>query len=240
MKIFYKNERIAKRIARSGYCSRRNAEILIKNGKVKVNGTTILKCNINVSPNDIVHINEKLIIKDNKTRIWLYHKKKGFLVTNKDNRGRPNIFNDVQKKLKCRVISVGRLDFNSEGLILLTNDGNFARQLELPKNNIERIYKVRFYGKISYENIKTLQKGIFIDGQKYKPIEVEMNEQKNKNVWAKISLKEGKNREIRKIMAHFGCTVNRLIRISYGPFALKDLRPGELNELKENTINKGL
>ena len=238
MKFIFKNERIAKRIAQSGYCSRREAETLIKNGKVKLNGAKILKCNVNVSSNDIIHINEKLIIKKNRIRIWLYHKKKGFLVTNKDNMGRPNIFDEIKQKVKCRTISVGRLDFNSEGLILLTNNGNLARQLELPKNNIERTYKVRFYGNLDYKITQTLQKGISINGQKYKPIKVEMNEQKNKNVWAKLTLREGKNREIRKIMAYFGCTVNRLIRISFGSFVLKDLKPGEINELKTDTINK--
>lgn len=238
MKIFSKGERIAKRIAQSGYCSRRDAEILIKKGKVKLNGSIILKCNINVNLTDIIQINNKLVLRNNKIRIWAYHKRRGFLVTNRDDKNRPNIFDDIKSKIKSRVISVGRLDFNSEGLILLTNNGNLARKLELPSNNIERTYKVRFYGKIDYNIIKTLQEGISIKGQKYKSIKLEIDQQKNKNVWAKISLKEGKNREIRKILSHFGCTVNKLKRISYGPFFLNNLKPGQLVEIDASKTTK--
>ena len=146
MKIFSNNDRIAKRIAQSGYCSRRAAEKLIISGKVKLNGSKILKCNINVNSKDVIHIDDKLLTRKDKTRVWLYYKRRGFLVTNNDIKGRPNIFDDIKNKIKYRVISVGRLDFNSEGLIILTNNGDLARKLELPKNNIERTYKVKIYG----------------------------------------------------------------------------------------------
>lgn len=238
MKIFSNNDRIAKRIAQSGYCSRRAAEKLIISGKVKLNGSKILKCNINVNSKDVIHIDDKLLTRKDKTRVWLYYKRRGFLVTNNDIKGRPNIFDDIKNKIKYRVISVGRLDFNSEGLIILTNNGDLARKLELPKNNIERTYKVKIYGDLKYGVIDILKKGISINGLTYKTIKLEIGEKKNKNVWIKMSLIEGKNREIRKIMSHFGCKVNRLIRVGYGPFILKDLKPGQINEINNNALNK--
>ena len=200
------NERIAKKIANSGLCSRREAERLINNGCVKLNGNVIKNCNINV--------------------------------TTKDIQERPNIFDEIKLKVNKRLISIGRLDFNSEGLLLLTNNGDFARKLELPQNKFQRTYKVRIFGTIDNKIKDQLKNGIIVNSIKYKPIELQLEEEKGKNRWLTMRLYEGKNREIRKIMEHFNCTVNRLIRISYGPFNLKDLKPGQLTELKYKNFNK--
>tara|TARA_B100001057_G_C22821938_1_gene939767 strand:+ start:1070 stop:1798 length:729 start_codon:yes stop_codon:yes gene_type:complete len=232
------NERIAKKIASSGICSRREAERLINNGNVKLNGNVIKKCNINVTTKDIIEVNNQILKEKEKVRLWLYYKKKGFLVTTKDIKERPNIFNEIKFKVNKRLISIGRLDFNSEGLLLLTNNGDFARKLELPQNKFQRTYKVRIFGNINNKVKDLLKNGIKVNGIKYKPIELELGKEKGQNKWLTMKLYEGKNREIRKIMDHFGCTVNRLIRISYGPFNLKDLKPGQLTELKLKNFTK--
>ena len=232
------NERIAKKIANSGLCSRREAEHLIKNGSVKLNGNIIENCNINVTTKDIIEVNNQKLKEKGKVRLWLYYKKKGFLVTTKDVRKRPNIFDEIKLKVNIRLISIGRLDFNSEGLLLLTNNGDFARKLELPQNKFQRTYKVRIFGIINNKIKDQIKNGIIVDGIKYKPIKIELEEEKGKNRWLTMTLYEGKNKEIRKIMAHFGCTVNRLIRLSYGPFNLKNLKPGQLTELKYKNFNK--
>ena len=142
------NERIAKKIANSGLCSRREAERLINNGCVKLNGNVIKNCNTNVTTKDIIEVNNQKLKEKEKVRLWLYYKKKGFLVTTKDTQGRPNIFDEIKLKVNKRLISIGRLDFNSEGLLLLTNNGDFARKLELPQNKFQRTYKVRIFGTI--------------------------------------------------------------------------------------------
>ena len=232
------NERIAKKIANSGLCSRREAEHLIKNGSVKLNGNIIKNCNTNVTTKDIIEINNQRLKAKEKIKLWLYYKKKGFLVTTKDARGRPNIFDEIKLKVNIRLISIGRLDFNSEGLILLTNNGDFARKLELPQNKFQRTYKVRIFGIINNKIKDQIKNGIRVDGIQYKPIKIELEEEKGKNRWLTMTLYEGKNREIRKIMAHFGFTVNKLIRLSYGPFNLKNLKPGQLTELKFKNFNK--
>ena len=219
------NERIAKKIANSGLCSRREAERLINNGCVKLNGNVIKNCNINVTTKDIIEVNNQKLKAKEKLNFG-YIIKKGFLVTTKDTQGRPNIFDEIKLKVNKRLISIGRLDFNSEGLLLLTNNGDFARKLELPKNRFQRTYKVRIFGTINNKIKDLLKNGIIVNGIKYKPIELELEEKKGKNRWLTMKLHEGKNREIRKIMNHFGCTVNKLIRISYGPFNLKTLNLG--------------
>ncbi len=240
MKFTLETKRIAKRIAESGLCSRREAEELIKKGKVNLNGNLIQDCNINVNNYDKIKVNGHEIKKKEKIRIWLYYKKKGFLVTTKDKQKRPNIFDEIKHKIGKRLISVGRLDFNSEGLLLLTNNGDFARKLELPKNNFKRTYRVRIFGTLNNEIENVLKNGIVIDGIKYKSIDVFTENQKGKNMWLTMTLKEGKNREIRKIMNFFGCSVNRLIRVSYGPFNLNSLKPGEIKEFKKNNFIKKL
>ena len=232
------NERIAKKIAHSGLCSRREAERLINKGSVKLNGKIIKNCNINVTAKDTIEVNNQKLKEKEKARLWLYYKKKGFLVTTKDIKKRPNIFDEIKLKFNKRLISVGRLDFNSEGLLLLTNNGDLARKLELPQNKFQRTYKVRIFGTIDNKVKGLLKNGITLNGIKYKSIELELEEEKGKNRWLTMRLHEGKNREIRKIMNHFGCTVNRLIRISYGPFNLKDIKPGQLTELKFKNFNK--
>ena len=216
---------------------RREAERLINNGCVKLNGNVIKNCNTNVTTKDIIEVNNQKL-KEKKKLDFGYIIKKGFLVTTKDTQGRPNIFDEIKLKVNKRLISIGRLDFNSEGLLLLTNNGDFARKLELPQNKFQRTYKVRIFGTIDNKIKDQLKNGIIVNSIKYKPIELELEEEKGKNRWLTMRLYEGKNREIRKIMDHFGCTVNRLIRISYGPFNLKDLKPGQLTELKYKNFNK--
>ncbi len=231
-------ERIAKRIASSGVCSRREAEKLIIEGKVKLNDKIVFQCNLNVSKNDLILVDGKSIPKKEPIRLWLFYKEKGFLVTNNDPQGRPTIFEKINSKVNIRMIAIGRLDLNSEGLLLLTNNGELARKLELPKNGFIRKYKVRVFGQIDEKKLKILKKGIEIDGFKYKSILAKLQKQQKSNAWISMAFKEGKNREIRKIMSHFGYPVNKLIRISYGPFSLNSLKPGDLIEIEEKKINE--
>ena len=233
---FNYSERIAKRIARSGICSRREAERLIIEGRVKLNDKIVFQCNLNVSKNDLILVDGKSIPKIKQVRLWLFYKEKGFLVTNNDPRGRPTIFEKINSLVNTRVIAIGRLDINSEGLLLLTNNGELARKLELPKNGFIRKYKVRIYGQIDQKKLSILKKGIEIDGVQYKSILAKLENQQKSNAWISMTLKEGKNREIRKIMTHFGYSVNRLIRISYGPFNLNSLKPGSLIEIEPKKI----
>ena len=229
-------ERIAKRIASSGVCSRREAEKLIIEGKVKLNDKIVFQCNLNVSKNDLILVDGKSIPKKEPIRLWLFYKEKGFLVTNNDPQGRPTIFEKINSKVNIRMIAIGRLDLNSEGLLLLTNSGELARKLELPKNGFIRKYKVRVFGQIDEKKLTILKKGIEIDGFKYKSILAKLQKQQKSNAWISMAFKEGKNREIRKIMSHFGYPVNKLIRISYGPFSLNSLKPGDLIEIEEKKL----
>ena len=235
-KIFNFSERIAKRIARSGVCSRREAEKFIIEGKVKLNEKFVYQCNINVSKNDCISVDGKPIPKKEQVRLWLFYKEKGFLVTNNDPHGRPTIFDKIKLKITNRMIAIGRLDINSEGLLLLTNSGDLARKLELPKNGFLRSYKVRVYGQIDKKKLTFLKKGIEIDGVKYKSIAAKLDNQQKSNAWITMALNEGKNKEIRKIMTYFGYSVNRLIRISYGPFSLNSLKPGDLVEIEQKKL----
>lgn len=223
-------ERIAKRMARAGLCSRREAEAWIAAGRVKVNGKKIISPALNVGDQDAVMVDGKLLQVKEPTRLWLYHKPTGLVTTHKDPEGRPTVFDALPEALP-RVISVGRLDVNSEGLLLLTNDGELARKLELPSTGWLRRYRVRVFGHITPAMLAEMKKGLTINGVAYGSVEATLDSQKRDNSWLTVSLREGKNREIRKIFEHYGCKVSRLLRLSYGPFQLGSLPRGEVKEV---------
>jgi 23S rRNA pseudouridine2605 synthase len=229
------SERLAKRMASAGLCSRREAERWIEEGKVKVNGKTVKTPAFNVTEKDAVVVNGKLVQAKEQTRLWLYHKPAGLVTTHKDPQGRPTVFDMLPKSLP-RVISVGRLDLNSEGLLLLTNDGGLSRQLELPSTGWLRRYRVRVYGNITDIMLDEFKKGVVADGVHYGPIDAVVDSTKGGNSWMTVSLKEGKNREIRKVFEHFDCKVNRLLRLAYGPFQLGGLPKGEIKEVTQKVL----
>ncbi len=235
-----RTERIAKAIARSGLCSRREAERWIISGQVKLNSKILTECGVNVTSKDIIEVNGKLLPNKVITKLWMYHKQRGYLVTNYDPEGRATIFDQIQNKVETRFISVGRLDMDSEGLILLTNDGDLARKLELPATGWLRKYRVRVHGYVIPKDLEPLKNGIVIDGIKYGRIDAALDRQQGSNAWLTLSFREGKNREVRKVMNHLGYNVNRLIRVSFGPFNLKDLPSGELREVKNRVLKDQL
>ena len=226
-----KQERIAKRIASAGVCSRRDAERLILAGRVSVNGKVLETPAFLVSEEDSIVVDGKEISTKPVTRVWLYHKPVGLVTTVCDPQGRPTVFGSLPKEMP-RVISVGRLDLNSEGLLLLTNDGEWARKMELPSSHVKRTYRVRVHGKIPGDLAEQLAKGRTVAGVHYAPCDVKIERGAGSNSWLEISLQEGKNREIRKLMASFGIQVARLIRVSYGPYELGDLEKGKVREVK--------
>lgn len=229
-------ERIAKVIARAGICSRRNAETLIAEGKVKINGTLCTTPATKVTSADKVMVNNKLLQTKEQTRLWLFHKPKACITTNKDPQGRTTLF-DLLPKTLPRVISVGRLDYNSEGLILLTNDGELAHYLESPKTGWKRHYRVRAFGKdFNEQKLTTLEKGVTIEGMRYAPAKASIESKKGDNYWITITITEGKNREVRKLMEHVGLNVNRLIRTSFGPFHLGKLPIKGIREVPKHTL----
>ena len=223
--------RIAKVIARSGLCSRRDAEKKIESGEVNVNGEIIYSPALNVSSSDIILVNGKQINQTLQTKLFIYNKPVGLITSHKDSFGRPTVFENISKEFG-RLLSIGRLDLNSSGLLLLTNDGAFQRFMENPKNKFERIYKVRIYGDISKHNFDKLKYGIVIDGFRYNKIDVKINKVQGANTWIEVKLTEGKNREIRKVMQFLGYQVNKLIRISYAGINLDNLNIGEVKEIK--------
>jgi 23S rRNA pseudouridine2605 synthase len=229
-----KGQRIAKVIANSGYCSRREAERLIADGIVKVNGKIIDNPAILITDQSI-KINDKLINPKQKPKIWIFHKPKNTIVSNNDPQNRQTIFDILPENLP-RVITIGRLDINTEGLLLLTNNGAIARHIELPKTAWSRNYRVRVFGRVNMNEIKKLEKGIKINGIKYGSIKVEMEREGDFNSWLKVSLKEGKNREIKKVLEYFGLQVNRLIRVSFGPFQLGSLAVGEVKSIEDKML----
>ena len=240
-KVLYTGpERIAKAIARSGLCSRREAERWIINGQVKLNSKILTECGVNVTSKDVIEVNGKPIPNKVITKLWMYHKQRGYLVTNYDPEGRSTIFDQLKNKIETRFISVGRLDMDSEGLILLTNDGDLARKLELPATGWLRKYRVRVHGYVIPKDLEPLKNGITIDGIKYGRIDAALDRQQGSNAWLTLSFREGKNREVRKVMNHLGYNVNRLIRVSFGPFNLKNLPSGELEEVKNKVLNDQL
>jgi len=224
-------ERIAKVIARAGLCSRRDAERWILDGRVSVNGKTLETPAFTVVPGDSILVDGKPLPASEATRLFLYHKPVGLVTTARDEKNRATVFDKLPPGLP-RVVSVGRLDLNSEGLLLLTNDGGLARYLELPANAWKRRYRVRVNGAVKAGHLGKLAQGVTVEGMNYGPIEARMERaQTGANVWLSVTLKEGKNREIRKVMAHLGLQVSRLIRTAYGPFGLGDLPPGTAQEV---------
>ena len=234
-----KAERIAKRIARAGICSRRDAERLIEEGEVMVNGEVISSPALNVTAKDEIIVRGKKLSTPETVRLWRYYKPRGLVVSAKDEKGRETIFDNLPDNLP-RVVSVGRLDIDSEGLLLLTNDGDLARHLELPATGWSRKYKVRVQGRIDEKQLESIKDGITIDGVRYGPIEARLEIQKNANAWLIISIREGKNREVRRIMEHLGHRVSRLIRLSYGPFQLGRLDKGEIEEVRPAILREQL
>ncbi|WP_340150768.1 pseudouridine synthase [uncultured Sneathiella sp.] len=228
-------ERIAKRMARAGLCSRREAERWIEAGRVSVNGRKLETAAFTVDQNDKITVDGNDIPTLERPRLWRYHKPPGLVTSHKDEKGRDTVFDKLPEELP-RVISVGRLDLNSEGLLLLTNDGELARRLELPATGWKRKYRVRVHGHPKEVDMQQLAKGLTIDGVRYGSIEGTIDSSKGANSWLTISLREGKNREIRKVMEHLGYTVSRLIRISYGPMSLGDLRAGAVEEVKSKIL----
>ena len=232
-------ERIAKFLARAGVASRREAERLIEQGIVTVNGLTLTTPAFKVLPGMDVRVDGARVKSKEPPRLWRYHKPSGLVTTHKDPQGRPTVFEAVADRLP-RVISIGRLDLTTEGLLLLTNDGALARQLELPENAWVRRYRIRANGKTDQAALDALSKGVTIDGVAYKPIKATLDQTKGANVWITASITEGKNREIRKVMEHLGLTVNRLIRTAFGPFQLGGLDEGAVEEVPAKQIKEQL
>jgi 23S rRNA pseudouridine2605 synthase len=222
--------RIAKVIARAGICSRRDAEKMILDGLVKVDGVVITSPALNVTATNLITVNGDPLKAPEAARMWRYHKPSGLVTTHKDEKGRPTVFGGLPKTLG-RVVSVGRLDYNSEGLLLLTNDGEIARRMEIPSAGWTRVYRVRLFGKVTQTELDNLATGVTIDGVKYGPIVANLERSKGVYAWASVSLKEGKNREVKRVMENMGLKVARLIRTAYGPFQLGQLAPGQTEEI---------
>jgi 23S rRNA pseudouridine2605 synthase len=225
-----KPERIAKVIARAGLCSRREAERWINDGRVRVNGKTLESPALTVDATNIILVDGKPLPQAQETRLWRYHKPTGLVTSHSDPQGRPTVFEKLPQTM-VRVISIGRLDLNSEGLLLLTNDGELARRLEMPSTGWVRRYRVRVRGTVDQNKLKSLQIGVTVAGIKYDTIEAGLDSETRTNAWLTVALTEGKNREIRKVMEHLDLSVNRLIRLSYGPFQLGKLERGQVDEV---------
>lgn len=232
-------ERIAKRLARAGLCSRRDAERWIAEGRVAVNNTTLASPAVLVRPGDLVVVDGKPVPDPEPARLWRYHKPAGLVTTARDEKGRTTVFDKLPADLP-RVVSVGRLDLNTEGLLLLTNDGELARFLELPSTGWTRRYRVRVHGRVDEARLQALLKGPTIDGLKYGPIEAALDRVQGSNAWLSVGLKEGKNREIRKVMEAMELQVTRLIRIAYGPFQLGKLEEGAVEEVPRRVVKDQL
>jgi 23S rRNA pseudouridine2605 synthase len=234
-----KGERVAKAIARAGLASRREAEAWIMAGRVAVNGAVISTPALNVSPDDRISVDGKALPARERTRLFLYHKPRGLVTTHADPQGRPTIFAALPKHLP-RLLSVGRLDINTEGLMLLTNDGALARVLELPETGWLRRYRVRALGRIAQSDLDQLRHGITLNGVRYGAIEASLEREQRSNVWLTFAIREGKNREVRNVLGHLGLAVNRLIRVSFGPFQLGELPAGAVEEVKSRSLREQL
>ncbi len=228
-------DRIAKYLAHAGVCSRRDAEVLIEEGAVTVNGQRLDSPAFKVSSRDVIKVRGEIVRPPEASRVWLYHKPAGLITATRDPEGRATIFEHLPKSLP-RVVTIGRLDLTTEGLLLLTNDGELARQMELPSTGLERHYRARAHGVVTPEALASLAEGVTVDGMTYAPIEAVLERTTGTNNWLSVTLHEGKNREVRKALASVGLTVNRLIRTRYGPFELGDLASGTLTELSSKDI----
>src|SRR4051794_36894686 len=235
----HEGERIAKVIARAGLCSRREAEAWIAAGRVAVNGENISSPALNVTPSDKIIVDGKPLPGAERTRLFLYHKPRGLVTTHVDPQGRPTIFGALPKDLP-RLISVGRLDLSTEGLLLLTNDGGLARALELPATGWLRRYRVRAHGKVAQAQLDELRDGVTVEGINYGPIEATLDREQPSNVWITFAIREGKNREVRNVLRHLGLHVARLIRVSFGPFQLGEIAEGEATEVPTRVLREQL
>lgn len=228
-------QRIAKYLARAGVCSRRDAEKLIEDGRVTVDHRVLTTPAFKVTGREEIVVDGKIIPPHEPTRLWRLHKPRGCVTTNKDPEGRVTVFDRLPENMP-RVISIGRLDYNTEGLLLFTNDGELARTLELPQTGWTRRYRIRAYGRVTQSDLDELQNGIEVDGIKYGPIEATLDREQGDNVWITMRLTEGKNREIKRVLGELGLDVNRLIRLSYGPFQLGDIPEGTTLEIPHKTL----
>ena len=227
--------RIAKAMAHAGLCSRREAERWIEAGRVSLNGKELNTPAVTVTPDDTVTVDGKPMPLAGPVRMWRYHKPKGLMTTHADPEGRRTIFDALPKDMP-RVISIGRLDYATEGLMLLTTNGDLARHLELPATGWQRRYRVRARGSVTQDQLDKLKSGVEIEGIRYKSIDARLDRQQGANVWLTMTLREGKNREVKRVAAHLGLEVNRLMRLSFGPFSLAELRAGEVEEIKPRVL----
>ncbi len=232
-----RGERIAKFLSRAGVASRRDAEAMIEAGRVRLNNAPVTHPAVFIKPGDMVLVDGKPVAEPDRTRLWRYHKPDGLVTTHKDPEGRPTVFGALPPGMP-RVISIGRLDLTSEGLLLLTNDGELARRLELPATGWLRRYRVRVHGGVSPDKIKRLADGMVVEGVKYGPIEAHIDSVQRSNTWLAMSLHEGKNREIRRVMEALQLPVTRLIRVAYGPFQLGTLPRGAIEEVNGKVLRE--
>ncbi|MFD0938799.1 pseudouridine synthase, partial [Methylobacterium trifolii] len=235
----YEGERIAKAIARAGLASRRDAEAMILAGRVTLNGVRLDSPAINVTDDDRVMVDGEPMPVRERTRLWIFHKPRGLVTTARDPEGRQTVFDELPEDLP-RVVAIGRLDINTEGLLLLTNDGGLAKVIAHPDTGWLRRYRVRAWGDTSQAELDKLRKGVTIDGMEYGPIEAHLDRTQGDNLWLTLGLREGKNREVKRILEHLGLSVNRLIRLSFGPFQLGDLEVGLVEEIRTKVLKEQL